>query len=358
MSSFEILVGSGHVLPTVFSVTVFLTGLYALCRRLLPKPLPGIPCDPNAAKSLWGDAPALKADPDGLARWCSKQLEKLGSPLCQALMGPFSKPVVLVADVGETREMLMGRSDFDRSAYIIDRFPLMGDFHLRMMTGDDWRTSRGWLKDLLAPQYLHNVAGPAIHSSVLKLTELWESKTRLANDRPFSMLGDLKSLALDVILTFHFGDDFQDSALSRQIQYVRQLDHSKLAVGQHNDVTFPRAPLHEFSQGLTEVGDRMASIYTTKWPPGLVSWWARYMSPHYRNFFIAKDNFIRKHIDLALQRSRQEEEAKTGIDRMVYREEKAAVKMGRQPIYGKQIMIDEVRIHRLFVIMPDNRSFH
>lgn len=35
-----------------------------------------------------------------------------------------------------------------------------------------------------------------------------EAETRVANGRPFSMLGDLKSLALDVILTFHFGDDF------------------------------------------------------------------------------------------------------------------------------------------------------
>lgn len=72
-------------------------------------------------------------------------------------MGPLSKPVVLVADVGNAREILMGRSDFDRSTYIIDRFPLFGEFHLNMRTGDDWRQSRGWLKVLLTLQYLHNV---------------------------------------------------------------------------------------------------------------------------------------------------------------------------------------------------------
>jgi hypothetical protein len=34
------------------------------------------------------------------------------------------------------------------------------------------------------------------------------------------------------------------------------------------------------------------SIYTTKWPPLLVAWWVRYVSPYYRPFFEAKDRFI------------------------------------------------------------------
>lgn len=331
-----------YVFKHALSVALLLTGLYTFYRWLLPKPLPGIPFNPGATQSIWGDVVELRDDPSGLAKWCSKQLEKHGSPICQALMGPLSKPVVLVADVGNAREILMGRSDFDRSAYIIDRFPLFGDFHLNMKTGDDWRQSRGWLKDLLAPQYLHNVAGPAIHSSVLNLIELWESKSLVANGKVFSMISDLKTLALDVIVAFHFGADFQDSALGRQIEYVEKLDGSKLASGQHNEVIFPRAPLHEFQQGLTDVGDRMAAIYTTKWPPALVSWWARYMSPYYRPFFEAKDRFIRKHIDLAVQRCQNNEDATTGIDHMVYREEKAAQKARRKPVFGKQIMIDEV----------------
>ncbi|PGH03522.1 hypothetical protein AJ79_07357 [Helicocarpus griseus UAMH5409] len=182
-----------------------------------------------------------------------------------------------------------------------------------MRMGDGWRTSRGWLKDLLSPQYLHNSVGPSIHSSVLKLIEVWESKARITDE----------------------------SAMHRQVQYFGELDHSKIAVGTHNEVTFPRAPLHKFQECLHEVGDRMAAIYAGKWPPGLLSWWARYASPYYRKFFIAKDNFIRKHIDLAVQRSLNDEEAKTGIDHMVYQEQKVARKAGRHTVLGKQIMIDE-----------------
>ncbi|PYI09471.1 cytochrome P450 [Aspergillus sclerotiicarbonarius CBS 121057] len=343
MASFDItsFLGPLHEFSSPLAITLCLLGLFTFYRWLLPNPLPGIPYNRTAAASIWGDAPSLRADPAGLAKWCSKQLEAHGSPIYQALMGPLSKPVVLVADVGQTREMLMGRSDFDRSSYIIDRFPLFGEFHLNMKTGDAWRTSRSWLKDLLAPHYLHQTAGPAIHSSVLNLIQLWESKARVANGRPFSMLADLKTLALDVIVRFHFGDDFEDSALRRQIQFMEELNSPQLEVGTHSDVVFPRAPLHPFQQGLTDVGDRMAAIYTTKWPPALVSWWARYMSPHYRKFFVGKNHFIRKHIDLALQRCGNEEEAKTGIDYMVYREQKAARKADRQPVFGKQIMIDE-----------------
>lgn len=326
------------------AIGILLTGIYALYRWLLPKPLPGIPFNKAASKSIWGDVLELRDDPSGLAKWCSKQLEAHGTPICQALMGPLSKPVVLVADVGNAREMLMGRSDFDRSAYIIDRFPLFGEFHLNMKTGDDWRQSRGWLKDLLAPHYLHDIAGPAIHSSILKLIKLWESKSQAANGKVFSMISDLKTLALDVIVAFHFGADFEDSALERSIQYTQKLDPTKLLSGPHDDVIFPKATLHEFQQGLTDVGDRMAAIYTTKFPPAIVSWWARYVSPHYRPFFEAKDRFIRKHIDLAVKRRINNEDAKTGIDHMVYREAKAAQKARREPVFAKQIMIDEVRV--------------
>lgn len=344
MSRLEIALSStlDHLLKHIFLGTVFLTSLYALYRWLLPKPLPGIPFNQKSAQSIWGDVVELRDDPSGLAKWCSKQLENHGSPICQALMGPLSKPVVLVADVGNAREMLMGRSDFDRSAYIIDRFPLFGEFHLNMKTGDNWRQSRNWLKDLLAPQYLHNVAGPAIHSSVLKLIKLWEHKSCVGDSRAFSMVSDLKTLALDVIVAFHFGSDFQDSALDRQVDHVGKLDGSKLPCGEHNEVEFSKAPLHEFQQALTDVGDKMAAIYTTKWPPLIVAWWVRYISPYYRPFFQAKDRFIRKHINLAVRRYRNDEEPSTGIDYMVYREEKAARKAYRQPMFDKQIMIDEV----------------
>ena len=338
---------SGHVPQIVFFTAFLLTGLYGLYRWvLLPKPLPGIPYDRVAAKKLLGDVPAMRSDPDGLADWCSKHLAKLETPICQAFMGPdfMQKPIVLVADVGEARDVLLGRSDFDRSSYIINRFPLFGDFHLNMKTTEDWKLARQWSKDLLTPQYLNGVANPAIELATHRLIELWEGKSRLANGRAFDMDRDVKGLNIDIILAFYFGDDMTDSILVREAQRVKQLDGPNLVIGEHNEIIFPRAKLHDFCEGLIDISHKVASLYATPWPPALAAWWTRYVSPHFRKYFAGKEKFVRQLLARAVQRTYGNEESKikSGLDHMVWREGKAATKTGRKPKYGKQVMVDEV----------------
>lgn len=332
----------GHSYLCAISFALISFAIYRIRQWLLPKPLPNIPYNKRAARSIWGDAVELRNDPSGLARWCSKQLAKHGSPIAQALMGPLETPVVLVGDTAETREKLMSHSDFDRSVYIIDRFPLFGEFHLNMLTGDDWRTSRGWLKDLLAPHYLHDVVGPLMVRSTEQLMELWRLKLEKSGGGVFSVRSDIKTFALDIIVGFHFGDDFKDSALSRQIDYVKGVKKKQLRTSKEGDVEFAGAPMHEFQEGVTKLGDLMASIYATRWPPSVVAWWMRYVSPYYRKALIAKDSFIRSHIDTAVRRLRGGEAPSTGMDYMIMREAKLARKSGRSNVFGKQIMIDEV----------------
>ena len=83
MSVFKEFTPSSHVLPTAIFAILVLTTLYGLYLRAFPKPLAGIPYDVQAAKSLSGDVTTLRNDPDGLAKWCSKHLSRLGSPVCQ-----------------------------------------------------------------------------------------------------------------------------------------------------------------------------------------------------------------------------------------------------------------------------------
>ena len=84
ISSLKDLAASKYALPSasIFTI-VILTTLYGVYLRAFPKPLPGIPYDKEAAKSLSGDVKTLRSDPDGLAKWCSKHLSRLGSPVCQ-----------------------------------------------------------------------------------------------------------------------------------------------------------------------------------------------------------------------------------------------------------------------------------
>ena len=270
-------------------------------------------------------------------------------------MGPnfFQNPIVLVADVGEARNILLGQSDFDRSSYITKRFPLFGDFHLNMKTTEDWKLARHWSKDLLTPQYLNGVANPAIELATQRLIELWDGKNRLANGRAFDMIRDVKGLSIDIILAFYFGDDMTDSILSRETQHVEQLDGSKLAIGDDSEIIFPRAKLHDFCEGLMHITHKIVSLYTTPWPPALAAWWTRYVSLHFRRYFASKDNFVRQLLARAVQRTQGNEEPKikSGIDHIVWREGKAAIKTGRKPKYGKQVMVDEVGTQSFLSLM-------
>lgn len=80
---------------------VVLAAAFAIYRALLPKPIPGIPCDQAASKRLFGDVPdALKyhAETSEMLSFLVKRCKELDSPIIQVFMRPFQKPWVVVAD--------------------------------------------------------------------------------------------------------------------------------------------------------------------------------------------------------------------------------------------------------------------
>ena len=83
MPSFAEFAPSSHVLSSVIYAIMVFTTLYGIYLRAFPNPRPDIPYDVKTANSLSGDVKTLRSDPDGLAKWCSKHLSKLGSPVCQ-----------------------------------------------------------------------------------------------------------------------------------------------------------------------------------------------------------------------------------------------------------------------------------
>ena len=74
---------------------------------------------------------------------------------------------------------------------------------------------------------------------------------------------DVKGLNIDIILAFYFGADIADSILAREVQHVTQLEGSKLAIGEHNEIIFPRAKVHDFCEGLIDINHKIASLYAT-----------------------------------------------------------------------------------------------
>lgn len=97
---------------------IILAACYAFYRWALPRPIPGIPYNKDAANSILGDAPdALRfSENSEIVTWMKETLIKLNEPMIQVFMKPFSKPWVIVADFREAQDVTSRRTrEFDRA---------------------------------------------------------------------------------------------------------------------------------------------------------------------------------------------------------------------------------------------------
>jgi len=102
----------------LIGAAVLLTLSYALYRWALPRPIPGIAHNKDAAKSILGDAPeALRfSEHSEIVTWMKETMIKLDEPMIQVFMKPLSKPWVVVADYREAQDVCSRRTrEFDRS---------------------------------------------------------------------------------------------------------------------------------------------------------------------------------------------------------------------------------------------------
>jgi hypothetical protein len=137
--------------------------LYLLYSMALPRPIPGIPYNKDAAKRFMGDLPdmiAYQKRTHSQRRWFGAQAVKLHSPICQVFTRPYGKPTVILVDFRESQDILLRRSkDFDRSDRTAEAFAgVMPDHMLSLKTSDPaFKVHRELLRDLVTPTYLNNV---------------------------------------------------------------------------------------------------------------------------------------------------------------------------------------------------------
>lgn len=277
--------------------------LYAIYRRLLPHPLPGISHDPKSAKSLTGDAPDMLHEVGAtreLNKWLARQVEKFQAPLCQVFVEPFSKPWLLLADSVEAQDIMVRRPEFDRSSFITDGLAPLDGFHARMKTGTVWKTTRAWLQDLMGPSFLNNVVGPRMYLNSLRLIDLWKIRSRVADGRPFDANDNLDHSALDGMLSFVFDEHFEHTALAPQVEAASHLGVSSVEVGSHSEIHSPYRPLNDFIAALYETVDAIDKI-TKSVSLRLSMWWMR-QTPRYRKVTAVKRQVIREQIRGALKR--------------------------------------------------------
>ncbi|KAK1722412.1 cytochrome P450 [Colletotrichum acutatum] len=136
---------------------------------IMVQPIPGIPYNKHAAKSIFGDIPDIKREsPGNLLSWIAAQSRRHISPIFQVWLGPLTKPTVVIADFQEGQNILLRRKELDRSSFMSN--VLSGEaksFHITLKTGPQWKAQRRLLQDLKTPAFLHRVAAPNIYKTAL-----------------------------------------------------------------------------------------------------------------------------------------------------------------------------------------------
>lgn len=193
--------------PFTIGICLFTFSFY-LFKRAYPSPYPGIPYHLASAKQLWGDSPellaAIKHEPN---KWVFDQNRKLGSPVAQLFLAPFSKPTIIIDDIREVKDILSNRTNvFDRAARTQDAYrDLLPHCSLVKLTTPSFKAQRKFWEGVTGTAFLRRVAEPKIYRCALGLIELFKAQAEMACGRPFRCFDGFDVAAFELIWEVVFG---------------------------------------------------------------------------------------------------------------------------------------------------------
>ena len=170
----------------------------------LPKPLPGIPYTKKSRWQPFGDAfdfvKYTKDTGEGF-RWFATKAAELQSPVFQVFLAPFSKPVVIVADIQEVIDMATRRTkEFDRGGFLTGWVGILfPEGTISMPSHNKFKDQRNIWSSTMTSQFLNSVSAKTIHQHTSSLVKLWATKTQRAQGRPFEVSEDLKQVTFDMV---------------------------------------------------------------------------------------------------------------------------------------------------------------
>lgn len=356
---------SGGFRHTIASVSGIVLGValvaYLLYRAALPKPLPGIPYNEASSRRLFGDIPAMLShikDEDGtFISYIENTLNKLQAPLVQVFIQPMSKPLLVLADFREARDILIRRTkEFDRSTSSGDLVRGLGPkHHIQLKSTPAWRSQRRLIQDLMTPDFINNIAGPVIWQKAGLLIDLWRAKSQIAAGRPFTASEDIDHVALDAVLAFAFGERFGElhSATRPALEATHRISATGLRGLKHtasldDPVEFMAGTADEFLRASLELVAAVEDVQGTPLPD--LHWAYINSKPRIRRATKIKEDYIRKEVEDAVSRlngTTGQDFVRSAVDHMVFRESILAQKEGRKPDFFSRVIIDEVFISHL-----------
>ncbi|KAK1751535.1 cytochrome P450 [Echria macrotheca] len=326
-------------------VAAMLVGVYVGYRAALPKPLPGIPHNRDAAGKLFGDIPELMSYVMRTKRifcWLTSLTTRHQSAIVQAFVTPFGLPWVVVTDPFESQDILLRRTkEFDRSGFFGDLIGgMLPEQHIQFLSTDSrFKNNRNLINHLMAPTFITQVSGPELYKAGLALIRLWEIKCAAAQGRPFSAHHDITYMALDTIFAAMFGHPEEQSITRGRLRTVSAWK-PKLPESIDEPVPFPETELPEvFAAALTLTN----SVTDTQLSPAprLTSWVLRKF-PFMKRAIAIKDGYIRDRVDESLALiNTTDPEPRTALHSVLIREREIAKKEGRAPTYHGRAIADE-----------------
>ncbi|KAI5918404.1 cytochrome P450 [Camillea tinctor] len=336
--------------------------IYILYRLALPKPIPGIPYDRDAARHILGSVPSLlKLEAETGATFVDymiHQSEKLNSPIFQVFLGPFVRPHVVLADFRESQDILLRRREFDRAVESMSGVfaGMIPDHHIHMKTNGTWKAHRKLLQDMMLPNSLASVAGPMIHANTSELIKLWRLKAKIGGGRPFDSHKDVFQGALDAILGVAFGKDFKHHAIRPKVEYLSSLDDAAIKelglnrteTNYDEPVTFPEGPKDKVIAAILDLADSLDGMPGSAFPKLKWAWISRMTNA--RHAIKTRKQFIERELKRAVELQKTKEgsgkdpraRAQSAIELMVRNEREMAKSSGRKPNYLSPVMNDEI----------------
>ncbi|KAK4445436.1 hypothetical protein QBC34DRAFT_472322 [Podospora aff. communis PSN243] len=172
---------------------------------LLPRPLPSIPHNRDAAHRILGDVPELRAS-TGIRAFMRAQFLRHQSPIVQVFMSPLRY------------------RDFDKSTLTSDSFrgTVLQSFVSYKAEHPVYKHSKELLKDWMTPSFLRSVSAPETHRNILFLIELWTLKMELGGGRPFGAARYFYKVILDVFISVSSDRESPNALIKTETAHLRR----------------------------------------------------------------------------------------------------------------------------------------
>uniref|UniRef100_A0A8H7N0V3 Cytochrome P450 n=1 Tax=Bionectria ochroleuca TaxID=29856 RepID=A0A8H7N0V3_BIOOC len=358
---------------TAIAVGIAIVAMYMAYRAILPKPLPNIPYNQDAAGKLFGDVPEMmgyvmrtkrifvRQDDQPFTRlsplpalysrlivpmseqcWLTSLTTRHQSPIVQAFIKPGGLPWVVVTDPFESQDILLRRiREFDRSDFFGELINgILPEQHIQFISTDPrFKNNRNLINHLMAPTFIKEVSAPEVYMAANSLVKLWKLKSNMAHGRPFSAHQDITFALLDSIFASSFG---LKESKSNTIQRIKALESWEAEISSNADetVSFPEGHVPEIFSAVLTLANSVTDTQLSP-APVLTSWVIRKF-PYMRKAKAIKDQYIRNKVEESIELINEgQTKAKSALHSVLLRERDVAAKEGRQPEYRKRAIADE-----------------